>query len=152
MYKWITLKFAPVLEFSVRRNEAERAATYEVNGCIIYADRRALQKLVLPKRPPESYTILNVVECALIAMDHTLVKRQRRIGSHDNRRMNNLLRNCLRFQLCSHEYESIYLLHPCLPRQVVVSIPVSVSQNVDKNFKALQDKRLPFIYHTYIFM
>lgn len=75
VYKWIKLEPALGTEFSVRRNEAGWAATYEVNGCIIYADRRIPRKLVLPKTATGNaqrfWMSLNTV-----AMDRTLAKRQ----------------------------------------------------------------------------
>jgi len=95
----------------------------------------ALRESLYFQNGHRTYTILNVVESALIAMDSALEwngRQRSRIGSRDNRRMNNLLRNCLRFQLCSPECESIYLLHPG-PRQVVLSIPVSVARTSIKN-------------------
>lgn len=116
VYKWIKLELAVVPEFSVGRNEAGWAATYEVNGCIIYADRRAPRKLVLPngrRKRTRFWMSLNIVR-----MDHALAKRQpstvSRIGSRHNRRMNNLLRNCLRFQLCSLECESLLSYIYCM--------------------------------------
>lgn len=64
MCKWIKLKLLLLwyLNFRYSAKLMNKAATYEVNGCIIYADHRASRKLVLPKRPPETYMILNVVE------------------------------------------------------------------------------------------